>query len=529
MRCRILAASAFALLLGGGLFAAAGCGGGAAMSDGVPTPTPEPPTPTPGPTATPTPEGDDDVFRIAPVAASSVVYVANPDNDDVARVDTLTRSVSVIPVGNDPVDLSVAPNGSRVATFNALSHDVSVVDTATGDETRLAVRHVTNAMIASPLASHGVCVYAPSRDPGGAIAGSENPGEVSVVDFAAKTVVSAVMGSTPRAVAFTPDDANAYVLSDGLLAHIDLTSPAKTRTFIPLSLDPSTAPVSREIAVAPDGTSAFVLTADTSAGLLRVDPIGNTFTPVAVGAPGEIPTDLDQTFDGRFFVVASVGTSSTIDLFDRDNAFTRTSVTLPGPAGSVEPAPDADVLYAFSRSALDERLWQIDLNPAPGGPTPVVTEFALVKPVRSVFVARNGGGVIVLHRFEDVVDGAPANENSFADDDVMTVIDPDTGGGVPLLSPVALSGPPDAVAVTSDGAWAFAQIPTKDLLLVIDLGSLLVDPLPVSSEPVFVGAVPGAHTGYSLQKHPLGRLSFVTPETMEIQTVTGFEINGEIQ
>jgi len=152
-----------------------------------------------------------------------------------------------------------------------------------------------------------------------------------------------------------------------------------------------------------------------------------------------------------------------------------------------------------------------------------------VKPVRSVFVAPAGGGVVVLHRFEDVHDGSPANEDSFTNDDVMTVIDPDTGGGVPLLSPVALAGPPDAVAVTGDGAWAFAQIPGDDLALVIDLGSLLVDPISLSSKPLFVGAVPAAHTGYVLQQHPLGRLTFIEPDPFDVQTVTGFEINGEIQ
>ena len=111
----------------------------------------------------------------------------------------------------------------------------------------------------------------------------------------------------------------------------------------------------------------------------------------------------------------------------------------------------------------------------------------------------------------------------------MTVLDVDAGGGIPLTSAVALEAPPDAVAVTSDGAWAFAQIPASRTALVIDLGSLLVDALPLASTPLFVGAVDEGHLGYVLQRHPLGRITFIAPDTMDVDTVTGFEINGEIE
>lgn len=522
MQTRIRAAGALCAL-GAAIAGLHACGNAAGSGAATPTPAPSG-TSTPLPTATP-PDGDDHVFRVAPAAASTTVYVADTDNDDVAKIESITRHVDVIPVGRRPLDLSVSPDGARFATFNSLSHDVSIVATATFTETRIPVRPVTNAMTSSPLGTHGVCYYETSRDPGGAISGSQSPGEVSVVDFAAKTVVSAVMGSTPRQVGFTPDDTRAFVLSDGLLASIDLTAPGTPRTLVPTSADPSTAPIAREMAIAPDGTSALVLTADAANGLVLVDLIAKTFSALAVGAPGTTPTDLDLTADGRYYVVASAGaTTSTIDLFDRQQTFARTTITLPGPAGSIEPAPDAPELWAFSRNAADERLWRIELS----GAAPAITEYALVKPVRSIFVAPAGAGVVVLHRFEDVHDGAPANEDVFENADVMTVIDPDTGGGIPLLSPVALAGPPDAVAVTSDGAWAFAQIPGRNLALVIDLASLLVNPVPLSSRPLFVGAVPAAHTGYLLQQHPLGRLSFITPETMQVQTVTGFEINGEI-
>ena len=169
-------------------------------------------SPTPEPTPTP-PEGDDDVFTVAPGSAAEVVYVANPENDNVVRIDTVSREIDVIPVGRKPLDLRVSPAGERVVTFNSLSHDVSIIDAATMEETRLDVRPVTNQMISSPLATHGVCIWSAARDATGQVDGAQNPGEVSIVDFVSGTVVSSVMGFKPRGVGFTEDDTRAFVLS----------------------------------------------------------------------------------------------------------------------------------------------------------------------------------------------------------------------------------------------------------------------------------------------------------------------------
>src|SRR5579859_4496991 len=229
---------------------AAGCGttSGGGGAGAFPTPTPSgspPPTPTP----TPTPEGPGNVFTVAPAAASQHVFVANPENNDVADIDTSTLHIDVIPVGVKPLDLRVSPSGSYLATFNELSHDVSLVNLtgATPLVTPLAVRPVTNAMFTSPLATHGICIYTAARDTGTTSGGSTSPDEVSIVDFIHQTVVSAVVGALPRQVAFTPDDAKGFVLSDGLLAEIDLTQPSKPRRFIALAADPTNAPQARQV------------------------------------------------------------------------------------------------------------------------------------------------------------------------------------------------------------------------------------------------------------------------------------------
>jgi hypothetical protein len=69
---------------------------------------------------------------------------------------------------------------------------------------------------------------------------------------------------------------------------------------------------------------------------------------------------------------------------------------------------------------------------------------------------------------------------------------------------------------------------------VIDYDTRLVDDVLVPSLPVHVGVMPAGDdlptpVAWISQDHPLGRISFVDPEALGIQTVTGFELNSGIE
>jgi hypothetical protein len=69
---------------------------------------------------------------------------------------------------------------------------------------------------------------------------------------------------------------------------------------------------------------------------------------------------------------------------------------------------------------------------------------------------------------------------------------------------------------------------------IIDYPSRLVDDVLVPSYPVHVGVMPEGPVlpvpvAWVSQDHPLGRISFVDPDTLAVQTVTGFELNSEIE
>jgi hypothetical protein len=68
---------------------------------------------------------------------------------------------------------------------------------------------------------------------------------------------------------------------------------------------------------------------------------------------------------------------------------------------------------------------------------------------------------------------------------------------------------------------------------VIDYATRLVDDLLVPSQPVHIGmmpleADPEDALGWISQEHELGRISFIEPYSLSVETVTGFELNSNI-
>lgn len=74
------------------------------------------------------------VLLIYPVSALAqpFAYVANENTDDVSVIDTATNMVvATIPVGVDPRNLAITPDGTRVYVSDINIDNVSVIDTVT--------------------------------------------------------------------------------------------------------------------------------------------------------------------------------------------------------------------------------------------------------------------------------------------------------------------------------------------------------------------------------------------------------------
>ncbi|GAB4297100.1 MAG: hypothetical protein Kow0090_12280 [Myxococcota bacterium] len=70
----------------------------------------------------------------------------------------------------------------------------------------------------------------------------------------------------------------------------------------------------------------------------------------------------------------------------------------------------------------------------------------------------------------------------------------------------------------------------RNILQVAELNSMIVSQdVQLPSPAVFAGAFPESEMLFVLQEHPLGRITFVNVETTDVRTITGFELNSEIE
>jgi YVTN family beta-propeller protein len=199
-------------------------------------------------------------------AAARNAYVANSGDGTVTVFDTRTNSaVGPIPVGLEPVDVAITPNGGRA--YVALRGDdaVAVIDTA------------TNALVGSPIevgeAPQGLAI-----SPNGAVLYVANSGDdtVSAISTSGNAPLAAPIevGDEPDGIAFTPDGGSAFVAQRGGNLSVIDTATNTVVDSITDSLGPS------RLAIGPRGGRGFV-TNRASSSVTAFNPINRS----PVGAP----------------------------------------------------------------------------------------------------------------------------------------------------------------------------------------------------------------------------------------------------
>jgi hypothetical protein len=152
-----------------------------------------------------------------------------------------------------------------------------------------------------------------------------------------------------------------------------------------------------------------------------------------------------------------------------------------------------------------------------------ITVRGLVKPVDTVALSPTGGTAMIFHdasNGEDVEASSPYY-NEFA----LTLVDLDDFFSNPLLLP----GEPSAYSNSEDGEVGFFIMEDEKYLVELDYATLLPNDIDLKSDPVHIGVLPDTRLVYASQDHELGRISFYDPDTEELQTITGFELNSGIE
>ncbi len=313
-------------------------------------------------------------------ASARDVYVANSGDGTVSVINSSTNAViGAIPVGGEPVDVAITPDGRYAWVVDASGNSVSVIDTKT--------RSVVQGPIAVGLAPRGIAIT-----PNGGRAYVANSGDetVTVLNTGSFAPVGEPIpvGKEPDGVAISPDGGTAFVAQRGGEISIIDTNTAQVVGTIDDSFGPS------RITIAPGGDRAFVTNhlADTVTAFNPAShnvigtpiPVGNEPTGIAtlpdgsfvyaasavdgtltqvdpsidlpVGAPLEFPgaTGLAFTPDGLRGFVAD-GTGSTVSLLDTKRNAGAGAITVGSKPVAVAVVPDQGPSASFWVSPTSRR------------------------------------------------------------------------------------------------------------------------------------------------------------------------------
>jgi len=465
----------------------------------------------------PPPEEENDFVSARPAGADHFVFVVNTQRDTVSKIHAETLAVSTLPTGARPIQVEASADGRFAVTFNADSDDVSVVDVVADTVSDVPVREDLDAISMAPDGAHVIAWYDAARaeedpDP----TGVHSFNDVTVVDLEDLSTVSFAVGFNPVEVEFTPDGQLAVLVSDGAISLIDLSVPtADMRAeLVTISEDPLDPPAVEELEVTPDGRFAYGRVREVDA-LVAVDL--ETRDVMTIPA-GEDPSDMDLTPDGDQVVVVSRGTQELLVFDSHDPLVEPRVVPVPAEvtAGSVYLSPTGGAAVVYSTAVRQDRFgyWEIADD--------TIDVYPLVKPVAAARVVPGGESVIFFHTLEDAEGAEPG---PYSNQWSLSLVRLDDF----LVEPVILEDEAEAYVDSDDGRYGVFLMAENRHLGVIDYGHLLVDDVEVPSIPRHLGMLPVGGLAYVSQEHPLGRISFLDPGALSTTTVTGFELNSEIE
>jgi len=472
------------------------------------------------------PEEEDDFVTVAPSAADVVVFVVNPMRDTVTKVHVLTRQIGTIEVGDEPSQVLVTSDYQRAVVFNDGEDSVSAIDVDTDEVRTVDVREDFNFMTMSPSGRHAICYLNTGLLEGNeTFEGVLSYTEVSIVDLDEMVSHDFTVGFNPKQVTFANDGDLAVIIADEYITVVDLTVDSPTPQLIDLGADPFEPPIAAEVEVEPTGTYAFVrYNNDDMVQVVSLDDGALDYL-----FAGTDPTDMDLSPDGSELLIVA-RTSQELFTYDSATPGAPTEVVdLPQTEtiGSLSMAPVGDMALLYTTAELTDRVTVWDRASGVNELTEDDVE-RLVKPVDQVIMAPDGESVLVVHSLEDV----PDDSDIYTDHYAMTIVTLSADTFLP--NAVLLEDELESLANFDDGERAIFMMTTNRNVGIIDYDTRLVDDLQVPSYPVHVGVMPedeGLPTpvAWVSQDHPLGRISFVDPVALELQTVTGFELNSGIE
>ncbi len=476
------------------------------------------------------PEQEVALNYIVPQGAGRYVFIPDEAGDSVVIVDSETLEIRTVRVGSRPFHLVSlnTENETTVAVLNLNSDDVTVVrmdETGTIDTTDISVRPDTNALAPSPNGRFVIAYHNPLYVPVSGAPGTDQ--EISVLDITLgkEKSFSMAVGMRPWKVEYNEDSTRAFVVTEGGINVIDLENLSSTGRASPVSLFESGTYNSQtaDIEITPDGSLALGRKSDSN--IFVAAPLDGSGEMRTYALPS-VPSDLDISEDGSFGVLVMRDQGS-IALFDLPLPEDETAnpfeyISLEGrTAGLAVLSSDGNRILLYttaSANSIDRRRLTLlsrtdsewDINSA-----------VLERSILAVAAVNTKDGAaetaVVMHEKASVSE----NEKPFG---YSLVTLPEM-----MTKLQQLSTEPGQLLLTPDGAKGFLLLPNSSAVEKMDLDSLIVNQLALSSPPTAAGYAASTNKVFIAQNHTAGRMSFIGVDDNSLKTVTGYNLNDAIE
>jgi hypothetical protein len=480
-----------------------------------------------------------------PIATGHFVWIANPTSGRVAYVDAAALTVKTVEAGNGPTYLSVVPGtDDAVIVLNTLSNDATLLrvnGTALESRTFAGVTAGSNSWAVSPDGRYAIA-WTDARRIASAPK-TQGFHEVTIIDLAAAADAPAsttlAVGYRPVSMAFSGDSKRAFAVTEDGVSVIALAERAVTATVALGDNGATDAADTHDVSVTPDGRLA-VVRRDGSPVVGVVDLDSHARTAITLG--GAV-TDVDVSSDGARAVAVVRDTSEVAVLPLAGSAPAPSAVThltITGETiGQVTLTAGGQAAVLYSNAVATERITVLTL-----GATPAFHVVKLHAPVLSALPTPDGKFAVVLHPADAPNGGALGAAGTEAGADAGAAVVP--AGPPPdatAFSLVPLDGTqPARIEMTDAPIRAVAVSPASDRVLLTVrndqtaifgayLGffpTLEVRRTPLASPPIAVGVVAGANRGYVAQQYADGRITFLTLDSGEARTLTGYELGARV-
>lgn len=460
----------------------------------------------------------------APEGSPNYVYIPAAGTDRIVRVSGQTLKVSLIEVSSQPTVLQVIPGIDAAVALHRGSDEAAIIRSSeAGDNVVLlpVIAHC-NALAMAPSGSHAVVWYDHARAKAGDPVGSFQALSLLQLTAGQEKSLSVSVGFRPRSVTFAKGGAQALVVTDDGVSILELAKVKDGDIVASVPLSKTIGKADREVLISDDGQWAVVREAgSTKLGLVHLP--SKKIGEVDLGA---VPTDLDLVPGGAsaLAVLRDAGQVAMVTLPAQvTDTFEFKLADLGGaPLGLARLTEDGKTALLYTSVAGIEQVATLDI--ATGNVTPV----AIKKTIDNVLLVPGTRKAILLHKPGAGPGYSDPTEKFVDDSQGYTLYDLDTGYTKLVLTPVK----PLEVALSQapDKAWLLLPDPKglAHLVQEADLTSFQTVDRQLGSAPEHGRYLQKAGVVAVTQTHPSGRITFLDAKTGQAKTVTGFELNGQV-